>query len=658
MSEPPSDLPHGNGHMFLSSLSHIASSDNLHKARKPLNKFHKSPFHRPSTPPPPTEQVSLPKDAEAIPMSKQHSRFVKITKKASRLATELAGDLAFGSTKDGHVDHRYEEFKSKRLRERESKSQKELDLVRQNLNEKGIEAYLEHLRFFLEYMDHSELDDPIDYAITRRDLWLSWYKKLLISMRDEVQDYEDLVKQRKTLHTHGSSAYQDIKHEADYKFKTKLHDLSSISQPEAVQNLQNSMFNDKRVVLILLWFLQIVKKLLNQPTMFHKEVLEAFGNGPEFVDPSKQEDPNEVCIVTSNKMISSKMESSIKELHSAAENSILSAHVEFLNGWQIRHDNPQLHTNFVSVTGTMRKLIDYAHKGVIPKSLESEYPNFANPVLDDDFYRFQLSNDEKKFVKDYSSFTTVSSDQLPLADSSQSCICCPDFTLAVTDDNFVSTLAEFKRALRPSGYLQLFIWDLESMQKDLKPQSDDENLRRLVWEKIAKFNFDRKCVVSEASSKIVPTLRQLGFRKIRYSYVGHPFISTISESPDLVNMSHSSSSDSGRTESTTSTAHLGYKDLRVNAFFEFFANYVEFLMFSKIVSIFQLMETLKYQAATEETTKLGDEETLNLIKLFIDYKLNGCAGKLVQKHFPDLPAKHDPIRNEGIGYSMVLIAEK
>ncbi|KAG7886759.1 hypothetical protein KL938_000412 [Ogataea parapolymorpha] len=658
MSELPSDSSQQTGHIVHTSLSSASSPQNFHKVRNPLSKLSKAAFHRPTTPPAPSEStVGASRDADFVPMSKQPSRLFKITKKAGKLATEIASDLAFGTYKEDEVDPRFEEYKLRRLHERTSKYNSDVEKVKQEIIEKGTEVYLDHLRFFLNYMDQSEFNDPIDYAITRRDLWLNWYKQFLINLRDEVEDYEKLVGERKEMHSHLESAYQHIKHDADYKLKTKLHELSSISQPALIQSLQSSMFNDKRVVLLLLWFLQIIKKLLNQPTMINKEVLEALKNFQDTVDPSLEAELCEVCVVTSNKMISSNLKDTpAEEIQYIAEGSILGAHVEFLNGWQVRHDNPQFHTNFVSVTDSLRKVIDRTNKGVLSEVYADQYPNFDHPILDDQFYEFHLSRDEKKFAEEYSSFTTIASDVLPLRDASQSCVCCPDFALTVTESNLKSTFAEFKRVLKPNGYLQLYLWDVENEPSDPKHQTDNEILRQCVWRQLAQYNKGRNSVINNISSQAVPLLRELGFKKIRFCNIGYPLISTLSEHTDIASMMQTS--DSERTASTVSTTQLGYKDPRVNALFEFYTNYIEFLMFAKILSVFQLVETLKYQATKEKVTKLGDQETLDLIKLFIDYKLNGCTGKVVQKKFPDLPQRQDAVRSEGVGYSVVLIAEK
>ncbi|KAG7699235.1 hypothetical protein KL930_004587 [Ogataea haglerorum] len=658
MSELPSDSPPHAGHTVQTSVSSGPSPENLHKVRNPLSKLSKAAFHRPTTPPAPSESVvGASRDADFVPMSKQSSRLFKITKKAGKLATELASDFAFGTYKDEQVDPQFEEYKLGRLRERAEHYNRDVEKVKQEINEKGTEVYLDHLRFFLDYMDQSEFNDPIDYAITRRDLWLNWYKQFLVNLRDEVGDYEKLVEERKAMLSQPESTYQHIKHDADYKLKTKLHELSSISQPGLVQSLQSSMFNDKRVVLLLLWFLQIIKKLLNQPTMINREVLEALKNFQDAVDPSLEAELCEVCVVTSNKMISSNLKDTpAEEIQYIAEGSILGAHVEFLNGWQVRHDNPQFHTNFVSVTDSLRKVIDRTNRGVLPAVYVDQYPNFDHPILDDQFYEYQLSSDEKKFAAEYSSFTTIASDVLPLRDASQSCVCCPDLALTATESNLKSTFAEFKRVLKPSGYLQLYLWDVENAPGDPKHQSDNEILRQCVWRLLAQYNEGRNSVVNKISSQAVPVLRELGFKKIRFCNIGFPLISTLSEHTDIASMMQTSDSD--RTASTASTTQLGYKDPRVNAFFEFYSNYIEFLMFAKILSVFQLVETLKYQAAKEKVTKVGDRETLDLIKLFIDYKLNGCAGKVVQQRFPYLPQRQDAVRSEGVGYSVVLIAEK
>ncbi|ODV85098.1 hypothetical protein CANARDRAFT_222671 [[Candida] arabinofermentans NRRL YB-2248] len=602
--------------------------------------------------------------------------------KLTRKVTKFANDLALGSTSmygDEVEDKKFLEFKQKKQREREEKREKEVEHLRKEASEKGIEAYLDHFRFFLKHMDDSDINDPINYALSRRDLWLSWYKRFLTGLRAEIADYENLIKEKERLDRqsiHSASSYKHIKSEADYKLRTKLHDLSSIAPPP-IDYVNSSMFQDKRIILILLWYLQILKKLLDQPTLISREILEKLGNSKETVDPSIKPQLQEVTVVTCNKMIGELDTESQSNESIYTEGSIYSANVEFINGWQVRHDNRDLHTNFVSITKKYHRMIDISGKGYLPPELLAENPSFTTPLLDSEFFRFKLNDQQREFLKSYSSFTTPSMDKIPLRSNSQSCVTCADFTLTATEDNLESSLAEFHRIIKPNGFLQLYLWDIDQVHaKSLNHQATDPNeyVRQEIWQRMAKLSKDKNRIIPDITNRIISSLKQQGFKKVKISHVGYPQITTLSEPVESHSQSHSASFSESDPYSTsyqdrinsvlTTNSNKGYKDLRMNSFFEFFSNYMEFLLFTKVLSVFKFTNSMKFKEGTTTQTEVVDPEEVNLIKLFIDYKLHGCSGKLVQNQILSsakvkfTTASTDGVKYEGLCYSMVVVAEK
>ncbi|GMG21901.1 unnamed protein product [Ambrosiozyma monospora] len=611
----------------------------------------------PNPPPKPRD-----KPKSKLKTKEKKSSLLSLTKKA----TKIAGDLAFGSANiNMHEaeDKRFEEFKIKRRQEAEAKRQREFVQLKKKINDQSMMLYIKHFRLFTDYIKEAEFNDPLKYALTRRDLFVSWYEKFLIGLREDIERSEAFIQSREIRQNEtransylgsvagsgtgpltinnptsgaGASGERRVSNSSGSSsggvsggFRRSMSSTSLKLDSAIADQLNLAVVHDNKTIMILLWYLQIQKKMLNQPNLIHQDIqMRLAGVDSLNLDPSIVPDIPETCIVTLSKMshFTKNINDGNKDLIS---NSILASNVEFVDGWLMRHDNMKVHTNLVTITDEFKVLTDVQKKGYLTRDLMEENPEFDSPVLDNDFLSKNMNKDEMKFMENYSSFTSKSTAFLPFRNETQSCLVCADLSVLVSDVTQLSdTLFEFKRVLKPGGFLQLNLWDLDLFSKNTSvnfvPQDCFETLRNKIWEKAVKFAKDRNLMIPNITSVIIPLLKMVGFKKIKYAYVAYPQISTLHE--DVENAGNTGTGSTNSTNSSPtpmrstpeSTNHnimggnrdrgngseiieqKGFKDPRLNCFFELFSNYNEFILFSKILSILKVSVDAKcYQVKAE-----------------------------------------------------------
>ncbi|VEU21618.1 DEKNAAC102712 [Brettanomyces naardenensis] len=654
-------------------------------------------------------------------MSRTNSsvKFLNFTRKAAR----IAGDIAFGTSvyTNSYADERkIETLKARRQEKLTEDRSQQVEELRKKLVEAGKEKYLDNLRFFLKYMDDSEFNDPLAYAITRRDMWLLWYRKYLLKLKERIALYESLVSERRLL----------LSKKASPKQSQRLS--SSLPPLPSVAIVRKGMFQDRRVLLSLLWYLQIFKKLVHQPAIL-KGIFKNMANVADAEeDPSSVQTTPEVCILTTNKLGTSG-EAVAMAAPYLPENSIAAANIEFIDGWHLRHETEHTHVNVVTVADKLQTLTDIQGKGYLTPEVELENPQFNSAPLDNDFYQYQLGEREKEFMRNYSSFTTTGVSQIPLRDSSQSCIVAEDLTSCVDDpDSLAETLEEFARVLKPDGSIYLQLWDIDpcsqvpQQQAESRIRNSYEFVRYRMWQKISAYSEKRSLALPDITRRIVPALRRAGFKHVRTTFVGYPLLSTtsveldtsITESlddnpaateadgeidansftepgaPDSAPVIGSVSQERIESQSSASTIRSsvkGSKDARINSFFEVLSSFTEFLTAVKALRLHELSSDLAICENIAGLRKKAEEgidteaeidtllrsmkevnrEQLNMVKLFVDYKLNGVEAPLVKTEILQgtkygerayLCSHEETIdgesRYEGLGYMMVVVAER
>ncbi|GME73893.1 unnamed protein product [Ambrosiozyma monospora] len=466
-------------------------------------------------------------------------------------------------------DKKFEEFKIKRRQEAEAKRQREFAQLKKKINDQSMMLYIKHFRLFTDYIKEAEFNDPLKHALTRRDLFVSWYEKFLIGLKEDIERSENFIQSREMRQNEAransylgsvtsgsgvgplninnpttgpgaggerristSSGSSSGGTSGGFRRSTSSSNLKLDSAIADQLNL--AVVHDNKTIMILLWYLQIQKKLLNQPNLIHQDIQMRLASVDSLnLDPSIVPDIPETCIVTLPKMshFTKNINDRNKDL---IANSILASNVEFVDGWLMRHDNMKVHTNLVTITDEFKVLTDVQKKGYLTRDLMTENPEFASPMLDNEFLSKNLNKDEMKFMENYSSFTSKSTAFLPFRNETQSCLVCADLSVLVSDVTQLSdTLFEFKRVLKPGGFLQLNLWDLDLFSKNASvnfvPQDCFEALRNKIWEKAVKFAKDRNLMIPNITSVIIPLLKMVGFKKIKYAYVAYPQISTLHE---------------------------------------------------------------------------------------------------------------------------------
>lgn len=482
--------------------------------------------------------------SSAMKKTKSVSRFKSFTRRAARIAE----DIAFGTTVYSTVSN--QNFKNVDLPARAKlsgyeKRQMQMAEFRKNLQDAQLRIYFETLRFFLKYMDDSNADDPLNYALTRKNMWLLWYQKLVARLGGAIELYEQQQREKDGLASdvlHGKKVPGLERQRSGFKNVVKVKKLHSSAgergktgMPSA-ETVAQSMFQDRRVVLSLLWYLQLSGKLLKQAEVF-KDQLPA------------EADQNEVCIVSTSKMNAFKKraltESELRALEKAVSETL-----EFVDGWNIRHSVPGAHINVITAASRFLTLTDMEGKGYLDEPVLKQNPQFGTQVISKYYYTNHIGGREKEFLKDYSSFTTPSISHIPLRSSSQSLLICEDVEALVCDaGGLTQMITEFKRVLKPQGKLYLQLWDIDpdtqrrANQKDTT-HSVGEFVWHSLWHSIADYASKNGTAVTDLTKKIVPMLQAIGFSDVRTAFIAYPMLTSLNSAASDINSTRMSQTSS------------------------------------------------------------------------------------------------------------------
>jgi hypothetical protein len=585
-----------------------------------------------------------------INSKKPKNKFLKFTKKA----TKLASDIAFGSAFDDspnayhpYIPHFNPQYDLKNQRNLNLNSNLSLNSNSNSNNERqqlsteyhtklrniltlaknhSMEFYLDYLKFFLKYMDESELNDPFDYSVTRNSLWNQWFSKYLtiidnvLKSRDDMINYQNELKilklkeleiekerqsekersleneklkknkeneQEKGKGNGKKANRNNNKIEQSYNFESEFLDeyndpfldsnqtlkaksilkskstkqskqsnnsinlsnensnnnksysssassLNSISTLATLANSQISsstsinqlkskinnipsieqidkeVFQDRRIVLLLLWHNQILNKISNEYSILSN----LLKNTPK---------NSEICIITSNKLKPFKS-SPNESLPKLLKYHISPAQLELIDGWQLRHEFPDFRTNLINLTDRFQIILDLKNTGYLPPDLLQQYPHFNDFIfLSEKFVNNKLEIKERDFLLNYSSFTAPSIQKLPIKDNSQSLIYTPDFTRLVLNENDVKIgLNEFNRILKPGGSISLILFDISSFK-----HSSNNDHETSLSEYIQLFINKEICKLSKLPNLteiIMKILKEKNFQKIKYVKLGIPVV--------------------------------------------------------------------------------------------------------------------------------------
>ncbi len=480
--------------------------------------------------------------SSAMKKTKSMSRFKSFTRRAARIAE----DIAFGTSVYSTVSN--QNFKNVDLPARGKlsgyeKRQMQMAEFRKNLQDAQLRIYFETLRFFLKYMDESNENDPLNYALTRKNMWLLWYQKLVARLGVAIDLYEQQQREKDRLASdvlHGKKVPGLERQRSGFKNVVKVKKLHSgegeKSTLQSAETVAQSMFQDRRVVLSLLWYLQLFSKLLKQAEVF-KDQLPA------------EADQNEVCIVSTSKMNAFKKRALTESELRALEKAVYET-LEFVDGWNIRHSVPGAHTNVVTAASRFLTLTDIKGKGYLDEPVLMQNPQFDTQVLSKYYYTNHIGGREKEFLKDYSSFTTPSISHIPLRSSSQSLLICDDVAaLACDADGLTQMITEFKRVLKPQGKLYLQLWDIDPDTQKRANQKDTthsvgEFVWHSLWHSIADYASKNGTAVTDLTKKIVPMLQAIGFSDVRTAFIAYPMLTSLNSAASDINSTRMSQTSS------------------------------------------------------------------------------------------------------------------
>lgn len=598
----------------------------------------------------------------------------------TRRAARIVGDIAFGPTG---------EEPSKKNATAESPGKKnalKVAELRRCLRESGEQKYLQNLRFFMKYMDDSEVNDPLTYAMTRRDMWLLWYRKYLWKLWGRIKVYEG-VRERigsagsaeSAGHSHADNPRAGNSHAGDSRARADSAGfsdqfLSTLPSPEAIVG---RFFQDRRIVLSLLWYLQIYTKMVRQDEILRDLV-------------ARSHKPH-ICVVTTNKMDTFKTRMCAQSIARILENSIIEVNLEFIDGWYVRHLTHNTQVNVVAVADRMRTLTDQNGYGQLAPALAPANPQFAQPSLSRQFFEYELGNRERSFLADYSSFTSPSAARIPLASASQTCVVVDDMSAlldsadehsagegsAGSGDSLAPIIAEFKRVLKPDGTVYLQLWDIDpdsqhdaAHRKNAQDMGINEYVRYSIWRRMARYCRAKRIALPDPTAHIVGALERAGFCDVKAAFVGYPMISSSSQkyagvdrstkvkvpeaqmsydvsATDLASVTGSTpesrkssqvgagsaGAGSAGTSASVGSDAKGMRDARLDAFFEFLASFTEFL---------KAVRVLDMHALTAELQRCDEIERLQAA---LAQKADARKQKELEKEISQLPAL-DPERLE------------
>lgn len=585
----------------------------------------------------------------------------KSWKVIGKRAAKIAGDIAFGSATFEPSTESVEEAQKRIAKNRYIRLTSEL---RYKLRQVAFEEYLKQLQFFLKYMDDSELNDPINYAVTRRDLYLMWRTKSLNTLQQRIELYEKQIKLKPTV--------------TSSKMEPTLSDCYNL--PE-VDKLRKDLFQDQRVILLVLWYRQVFKLIMDEKSVASQLI------GPK----SKDSADKAVCIVTCNKLGTPFQADSLRE--EIFSGNIAHSGIEFVHGWELRHEMEWIQTNVVTIWDEYSRLYDPKGLGYLPPEVLKGNPQFKTDVLSARLKEYPPGSRERHFFEMYASFTSPTAMLLPLRDQSQDYLICESLPNFVANQQELhSALKDMHRVIKPNGTIYIHAVDVDPLarftqqQKEATISSASEWARYKMSQKLSLFINEKGGMLTDATKHIAEELKSCGFTNVRSSYVGYPVIETdesnnddsvnmMLEVPSSATMEKATSSNLSSSQNSTNSLPKENGDTRMNAFFELLSSFTEMICVDKALDLSRLSRQLQVceeiEAQDQPSNKLLaslpdiDRDQLDLIKLFVDYKKNGPEGKLVQEQLLndaefDITSKFldNDTRYEGVAYMSVFVADR
>ena len=552
----------------------------------------------------------------------------------------------------------------------------------------SMEFYLDYLKFFLKYMDDSEENDIFKYATTRNTYWNEWLVKYLERIEDALRLREDAfggdnedkeeedddmitpiavssssttLIQRSFGTSTGASASTRLSRSSTSKshvsdssttdslgvpadgndsVSSSTSDLTSddirakIESIPTIDKIDKEVFQDRRIILLLLWHSQILNRLSKQKTILRTLL-------------ANKERGSELCIITSNRLKPFKRSPS-DTLPKLLKNHISPAHLELIDGWEIRHDFTDFKTNLINLTDRFQTVLDLKKTGYLPTPLLKQYPHFNDFVfLSDEFVQNKLDAKERAFLNSYSSFTAPSVNTLPLRNDTQSLVYAPDFCRLVgTEDDVHSAIKEIKRVLKHGGAISLILFDIKSFKHSSLLEHDvqlAEYVQIYINSKIAKLS-----KMDSISEIIIKILREEQFTNIKFVKLGIPSIDYHETDSISDNPSSQMSSQYGSTPSVL--------DQPISSMYAMFSSYMDMLRVSHVCGLHDWINdplgensgtnTSMGTNANTNTNKYGmsgtsntpdkqgifalDVQTVRTLKLWVDWKLNGLKGEIIR----------------------------
>lgn len=513
----------------------------------------------------------------------------------TRRATKLAADVAFGSATmdDQGDDPKLAEYR-RNSKNKAEEARKELEIkhfesVLKAVRDHSMEFYLDYLRFFLKYMDDGDWDDALNYAGMRNDLWRGWIKRMFTKFDSLIDKWEN------------DTNYIEIPRQAV--------EFSIASVPD-VSVIDKEIFHDRKITLLLLWHAQILKRVMNQPLILKQ------------LTATMKEDC-EICIVTTNKL-KSKYAGPDEYLPRVLRAHISPAHLEFIDGWQMRHDVKKFKINFVTLCDRYQALLDLRNAGTLPDDLQQQYPHFNDySFLSKEFTENYMNEEEKKFLYGYSSFAAPNISKIPLKGGNHGLVYSPDFSRLVKSEiEMEKAFKEFHRLLKPGGKIYIQILDLNPISKsntrvgfsnkEAIEVCKEEYTRLLINSELAKFAGPFKARMS--LNVLTYLQRSEEWKDVRFTKIGCPVI----EGGDY---------GSGYDDKTNENKDMGDSDdlitinSRAAALFDMNVSFTEFIKFTSVLGALEW-----YEGGAKPS-----QEILDLTKLWIDWRRFGIKGEHVNK---------------------------
>ncbi|GME72939.1 unnamed protein product [[Candida] boidinii] len=535
--------------------------------------------------------------------------------KIARKATQIAGEVAFGNsfTRDDSEDrNRFVQLQLQKRGELRKKKAEE-----SNIAKSSFDQFMEALKVYENAIENFHSNDSLNFANSRKDLWVEWYRKYLISLSTKIEEIEQIlnsplsspVQQQDELrrastrtnstffnpsttsdilsnlndpasrrlaslnptnpripvrapqqqqqqqqqqpqfqdslpmgHSSSVSANYSSHHNTNASMKRAASVSASIfsnsGSSDSLQStalaasssadttsatLQLTMLKDTQRILISLWCIQIFKKLLSSESQLLPKTRAAIKavRENEGTDPTTKEDTPEILIL-------------INQYFSNEYDSTGIANSDCVTGWQMVHDEPECHVNVVNIGQKLVTIYDPHKKGYLnDPQLKEKNPQFFSSILPDNIQN--ATQHQRAFFSKYSSFATDSYTHIPVKNDSQSVVYWPELSYIAKKSDILESLKEIHRVLKPFGAAQFQILDvsvlngpIDSANLETIAKDPHELLAHRIWYELGR-QTEEKGYISNLVSKIVPLLYEAGFRKVSYSLVAYPQVSTLME---------------------------------------------------------------------------------------------------------------------------------